>query len=75
MMRVLIGLIVLWLLATACRTMPVAGECPESASLRCMTRKICQEDAKRGCVVCTCESAWESDPARQEDRQRGRVPE
>jgi hypothetical protein len=58
---------------SSCRTVPVAGECPESASLRCLSRKVCTEDAKRGCLVCTCESVWETDPSRQEDRQRGRV--
>ena len=75
MIRVLISRIVLWLLATACRTMPVAGECPESTSLRCLSRKVCEEDHTRGCLVCTCEAVWETDPSRQEERQRRRVPE
>ena len=75
MTKLLTSLMLLALGLLACRTMPVAGECPESVNLRCMTRKVCVDDARRGCQACSCESAWESDPARQEDRQRGRIPE
>ena len=75
MFRLLISVVFLCLLVGACRTMPVAGECPESTNLRCLSRKVCVEDAKRGCLRCSCESAWESDPGRQEDRQRGRLNE
>ena len=31
--------------------------CPESRSLRCLTREICAMDEKRGCKVCRCEAA------------------
>ncbi len=49
-------------IATSCKTVQVAGECPESQGLRCMTRKICQMDEKRGCQRCSCQSTWRSDP-------------
>lgn len=72
MLRVAFLLIVLTMLIAGCRGIPVAGECPESQNLRCMGRKICTEDKKRGCMVCSCEQIWESDPTKADERIRGR---
>jgi hypothetical protein len=62
------------LLSSACSTVRVAGECSESVNLKCMTKKICSEDTKRGCQVCSCEAAWISDPDQQDKMMRGREP-
>ena len=75
MIRQGLGWLLLVLLATGCKTVPVAGECPEVANLRCLTRKICSEDKKRGCITCTCETAWNSDRFQEDDRNRGRSPD
>jgi hypothetical protein len=74
-MNRIVWILLLVAFAVACRTIPVAGECPESRSLRCLSRKVCTEDRQRGCQVCRCEDVWESDPARQDEKMRGRVPE
>ena len=63
------------LLVAGCKTMPVAGECPEMANLHCMTRKICSPDRERGCQKCFCESPWGKDDIQQDDLQRGRSPD
>ncbi|MBW2704437.1 MAG: hypothetical protein JRF33_26770 [Deltaproteobacteria bacterium] len=56
----------IFVLVSACKTVPVAGECPENAGLRCLTRKVCQEDKKRGCLRCACDGQWfESQPYKQ----------
>jgi len=66
---------ILWVLVgLACATTKVAGECPESENLRCMTRKICDQDKQRGCMVCTCESAWESDRIKAGEDVKGPPP-
>jgi hypothetical protein len=54
----------LLLLSTGCRSVPVAGECPENSMLRCMSARICDWDEKRGCQRCGCEGTWRSDPYR-----------
>jgi len=60
---------------SGCKSIPVAGECPESAGLKCLTRKVCTEDAKRGCMMCTCESPFGTEDIPDQDRQRGRSPD
>lgn len=67
---------ILWILmalalVAGCRTVPVAGECPESAGIQCLTAKICQPDERRGCQKCTCEGAWNSDPDNERKRVEG----
>jgi hypothetical protein len=56
---------VAWLLVVlalaACTRTKIAGQCAESANLRCMTKKVCSWDQARGCQVCTCEAAWDPD--------------
>jgi hypothetical protein len=74
-MKPIVWAVLLLALAMACRTMPVAGECPESKDLRCLSRKVCTEDRQRGCQVCKCQDVWESDPVHQDEKMRGRVPD
>lgn len=62
-------------LLSGCRTVQIAGECPRSAGLHCMTRKICSPDRERGCQKCICESPWGQDDIQQDDLQRGRSPD
>jgi len=61
--------LLLLLAAASCTTTRIAGECPDTEQLRCMTRKICSFDRTRGCQVCACESAinpaW-NEPVRPE---------
>ncbi|MBI5528674.1 MAG: hypothetical protein HY897_20275 [Deltaproteobacteria bacterium] len=38
----------------ACRTIPVAGECPGAAELKCPTEKVCSLDLERDCMDCVC---------------------
>ena len=53
-------------LASGCKTTPVAGECPETSNLRCLTKKVCHEDRKRGCLRCACDGQWfENKPYKQ----------
>ena len=69
-MRKFLMVIILSFTATACRTITVAGECPETANIRCMTRKVCDQDKKRGCMKCMCESIFNSDRFEQQDQER-----
>ena len=72
-----VGLMTVVLLMTVgCRTVPIAGECPDSAELKCMTQKQCVEDKRRGCMVCQCEDPFQTDPARkvQQIEQPDMVP-
>jgi len=41
-----------------CRTLPRAGECPESKGMRCLIEKECEEDRVRRCLVCRCEAPF-----------------
>ena len=41
-----------------CRTLPRAGECPESKEMRCLIEKECEEDRVRHCLVCRCEAPF-----------------
>ena len=66
--------IIIWVFP-ACVKTRIAGECPQTKHIRCMTRKICSEDKAQGCMKCTCESAWESDPIKEQERIRGRDTE
>ncbi|HOX45096.1 MAG TPA: hypothetical protein PK668_15960 [Myxococcota bacterium] len=59
------------LAALGCKTVPVADECPETASQPCLSERRCAWDEKRGCQRCVCEGVWESDPYREERRARG----
>ena len=74
MKRIVILLMLLALLA-ACRTMPVAGECPESVGVKCVLGKDCWEDEKRGCRVCRCASIAPDDYAAKSEEARGRSPD
>ncbi|MBN2495988.1 MAG: hypothetical protein JXR96_15455 [Deltaproteobacteria bacterium] len=62
---ILLALLAASLLLGGCKSGPRAGECPESMGLRCMTRKICSYDSRRGCELCQCESAWLTEPYKQ----------
>ena len=42
---------------TACKTVPVAGACPDSQGLRCLTVPECVYDRDRGCMQCRCSEA------------------
>jgi hypothetical protein len=65
MMRIGMWIAVISLATIGCRHIQVAGECPESAELKCMTRKVCVEDKQRGCLVCQCEDPFQTDPSRK----------
>lgn len=71
MLRRLCWFVIFLALLAGCKTVPVAGECPETASLRCLSRKICQTDSRRGCQKCICEGAWNSDPRKAADQAEG----
>jgi hypothetical protein len=62
-------------LILSCAAAPIAGECQETIRTVCMTKKICAEDKKRGCLICTCEAAWETNGQREDQRLRGRGQE
>jgi hypothetical protein len=75
-MRRIVLLLVLLAFAVACRSMPVAGECPESVSMKCLAGKKCSEDTKRGCIVCRCDAPnVPSETSAQEEMERGRSPD
>ena len=60
------------LAVSSCRSVPVAGECPETRDIFCATPKVCAEDKARGCQKCSCEAAWEDDAVHEQDRIRGK---
>jgi len=64
---------VLALVALSCRSVPVAGECPETAQIRCLTAKKCVEDKKRACLRCQCEEAFQTQPWQADEKARGRA--
>lgn len=53
----------MFLMIASCKTTPVAGECADNNKVPCMTRRICDEDKTRGCMVCTCEDPLVMPPA------------
>jgi hypothetical protein len=57
-------------LAAGCATPRVAGECPETAGVRCLSKRVCTYDRDRGCERCSCDAPW--NPARESDEQRRR---
>jgi len=71
-MKKFLMVIFLSFMATACRTVPVAGECAETSNIRCLTKKVCDYDNKRGCMKCMCESDFNSNRFKQHDQERGR---
>ncbi|MBW1809290.1 MAG: hypothetical protein JRJ87_13930 [Deltaproteobacteria bacterium] len=71
-MKKLFLVIILSFMAIGCRSVPVAGECSETSNIRCMTKKVCDYDKKRGCMKCMCESDFTSDRFKQHDQERGR---
>lgn len=52
---VLITLLVLTTISS-CTTTKVAGACPGSKNLRCLTGQTCSFDENRGCQVCHCDT-------------------
>lgn len=70
-----IGALILLLGLLACKTAPIAGECPENAALRCMTEKRCSMNERSGCMQCRCANSWNTDRIDEEERIRGRGPE
>ena len=63
----LLAAVLFALALAACRTIPVAGECPEAQDLRCLTKKVCSEDRDRGCQVCQCEAPYLANPSNSPD--------
>jgi hypothetical protein len=39
---------------SACKTVPVAGDCPGAAEIKCPTEKVCTLDLERDCNDCVC---------------------
>jgi hypothetical protein len=75
-MRRVILLLVLLMFVVGCRSIPVAGECPDSVTMKCMTGKQCAEDKKRGCIMCRCDAPnLPSDTEAKEAQARGRSPD
>jgi len=75
-MRRILILLVLLAFAAGCRSIPVAGECPESAGLKCLAGKQCFEDKQRGCIMCRCNSPLNPDEhGAREAQERGRSPD
>ena len=75
-MRRIILLLVLLAFIAACRSIPVAGECPESVGSKCLVGKKCSEDKKRGCIMCRCDAPnIPSETNAQEESARGRSPD
>ncbi len=73
MLRVFIvaaGMLVSW----SCRTLPVAGACPESVGLRCLTAPVCTFDRARGCMLCRCGEPEQLPSRRPEDGTRPLAP-
>lgn len=58
----------------ACKTTPVAGECPDSSRVPCLTRRICTEDKTRGCQVCICERALGTPDEEAQQEESGATP-
>ncbi len=71
MLRRLCWIVMALAFLAGCKTPRVAGECPENANLRCLSRKICETDKRRGCQRCTCEGGFTSDPYRAADQAEG----
>jgi hypothetical protein len=71
MLRRLFWLVIALALLVGCKTPRVAGECPENATLRCLSRKICETDKRRGCLKCSCETGFTSDPYKAADEAEG----
>ncbi len=51
-----------------CRTTTIAGQCPHSENLRCMTQKQCAYNERLKCQECVCKPSWESDRFKEADR-------
>lgn len=60
----LLALLSLLIGLSACKTLPVAGACSESAGLRCLTAPDCVYDRQRDCMMCRC-----GEPLPRSDRQ------
>ena len=75
-MKRIIILLALLAFAAGCRSIPIAGECPETAGIKCLTGKKCSEDKKRGCQVCSCDTPVNPDEhGAREAQDRGRSPD
>ena len=75
-MRKIIILLVLLMFVVGCRSIPIAGECPETVGISCLTGKKCSEDKKRGCMVCSCDTPVNPDEhGAREAQDRGRSPD
>jgi hypothetical protein len=75
-MRKIILLLVLLVFVIGCRSVPVAGECPDSVTMKCLAGKKCYEDKKRGCIMCRCDAPLIPTETEARDAQeRGRSPD
>lgn len=75
-MRRILLLLVLLAFAVGCRSIPIAGECPETTGIKCLAGKKCSQDEKRGCLVCSCDSPINpSETGAREAQERGRSPD
>ena len=75
-MKIILLLLVLLASAVGCRSIPVAGECPESVGMKCLAGKQCAEDKQRGCIMCRCDAPnLPSDTEAKEAQERGRSPD
>jgi hypothetical protein len=52
---------------SACATTQMAGECPESRTLKCLAGKTCVPAKGRGCQVCFCNSPEQKTPGPDEN--------
>jgi hypothetical protein len=75
-MRRILLLVLLLLFAVGCRSIPIAGECPESVGMKCLAGKKCSEDKKRGCIMCRCDAPLiPSETEAEQAQERGRSPD
>lgn len=75
-MRRIFFLLALLAFAAGCRSIPVAGECPDSVGMKCLMGKQCAEDKERGCIMCRCDAPHlPRDTEAKSAQERGRSPD
>jgi len=67
-------LMIIFVWGTACATTPIAGECKETTSERCLTGKVCALDKGRNCLVCHCEEPVDYKNSKDLKRIQGDEP-
>ena len=67
-------IIFLFIGIVSCASTPVAGECKETTSERCLGGKTCAFDEGRQCMVCHCEEPADAKDAKEIRRLQGDEP-